>query len=153
MIRRVSSVTLPMGPPSAASDAQYYLASLPHLGALLAFIQCATSLYRQPHARTPRRSPLRKVVSYIALTLNTLVLILSPGLGIPSWPGTIWEYASVLSPAHDDACLTAFATSLKHRQPSAWSALFVDMQEHHIVLRVQLVAVLNHASNVIRVTL
>ena len=129
MIGRACSITLPVNPPPAGADARYDLLSLPHFGALFVFLQCAALLHRQP--RDSSRLPFAaKLASYVALILNALVLILSPGLGIPSWPGTIWQWWS-WSPGSDDNCLLAFTSSLKHRQPSAWSAVFLDL---HICL-------------------
>ena len=123
-ITRAATVALPSAS-SPDQEGHYALASFQHLGAFLVFLDCLCQkpdVFAFPALQAAaRRCGARTMLSTSALVLNVLVLAFAPGLGVPAWPGTVWQAGS------SDACVTSFSSSLRHRQPSAWAALFVDM--------------------------
>jgi len=79
------------------------------------------------------------VVRSVGLVASGTVLLLSPGLDVPAWPGTVWDntfshHALTASGTRvgeggqrGESCDLAFQASLKHVQPSAWAMLYVDL--------------------------
>ena len=82
------------------------------------------------------------VIRSLGMAVCGTVLLLAPGLGVPAWPGTVWdidlerhplaatkvgEASRAASDGAGEPCDLAFEASLKHVQPSAWAMLYVDL--------------------------
>ena len=144
----ILSHTHPSSPPPYAATAPYpyNLLCPPHLTALLLFVlihiqHFSSSSSHSSSSSTPSATSTssRKLISLlgaVALLLSTLVMLRAPGLGVPSWPGTIWrDFATAATSSNAstsdggdiESCDTVYQSSLKHTQPSAWCSLYMDL--------------------------
>ena len=114
-------------PPFAAtSPYPYSLTSPAFLIASLLFL-----LLQRQHFFALRPKLFSRLAALVLVGAG-LVLLAAPGMGVPPWEGSIWHKISAWKDAGGrgaaglNTCDSVFLCDLKHRQPSAWAALFVD---------------------------